>query len=56
MIGRLEESEDLELEILIKLILENVPRSGNERAITTQILFTNQMDQSYYVGRWYAEW
>ena len=42
------ESEDLELEILIKLILENVPRTGNERTITTQILFTNQMDQSYY--------
>ena len=40
--------EDLELEILIKLIPENVPRSGNERTITTQVLITNQIDQSYY--------
>ena len=32
------ESEDLELEILIKIILEHVPRNGNERLISAQIL------------------
>lgn len=42
------DSEDLELEIYIKLILENIPRTGNERTVTTQILFTNHIDQSYY--------
>ncbi|MAJ45509.1 MAG: hypothetical protein CMF96_12310 [Candidatus Marinimicrobia bacterium] len=42
------DSEDLELEIYIKLILENVPRTGNERLITTQLILTNHIDQSYY--------
>ena len=41
------ESEDLELEILIKIIPENVPRNGNERVITSQILITNYVDQTY---------
>ena len=45
------ESEDLELEILIKIILEHVPRNGNERAISAQILFTNYMDQIYLLSR-----
>jgi hypothetical protein len=40
--------EDLELELLIKIIPENVPRNGNERVVTTQILFTNYVDQTYF--------
>lgn len=40
--------EDLDLELLIKIIPENVPRNGNERVITTQILFTNYIDQTYF--------
>tara|TARA_B100001029_G_C15061335_1_gene458750 strand:+ start:208 stop:1047 length:840 start_codon:yes stop_codon:yes gene_type:complete len=40
--------EDLELEIYLKLIVETIPRTGNERTVTTQILFTNYIDQTYY--------
>ena len=42
------ETENLELEILIKIIPENVPRNGNERVITSQLLFTNYVDQTYF--------
>jgi len=42
------DSEDLELEVYIKLILESIPRTGNERTVMAQILFTNHIDQSYY--------
>jgi len=42
------EFEDLDLELLIKIIPENVPRNGNERVITSQILFTNYVDQTYF--------
>ena len=42
------DSEDLELEIYLKLILENIPRNGNERTISSQFIFTNNFDLTLY--------
>jgi hypothetical protein len=42
------EVDDLNLELLIKIIPENIPRTGNERVITSQLLFTNFVDQTYF--------
>ena len=48
MVNYNSDVEDLELEIYVKLILESVPRTGNERTVRSQILFTNHIDQTYY--------
>ena len=42
------EADDLNLELKIRVIPEKVPRNGNERTITSQILFTNEIDQTYF--------
>ena len=42
------EADDMNLEFKIRIIPDNVPRNGNERTIISQILFTNEIDQTYF--------